>query len=164
MRPVCYTSLHLWHSYQTGGFRVDGSVSGVYLPDRKTRWSRPLVMCRVSAGFPSPAEDDVEWRIDLNRDLIRHPLSTFYIRVAGDSMTPLIEAGALLLVDRMVETKDDDVVIARIDDELCVKKIRIEDGGAIWLLSENEAYPPIRITEEMDFEVWGRVMYSIQRH
>ena len=143
---------------------MDGSVSGIYLPDRRTRWSRPLVMCRVSAGFPSPAEDYVEGRIDLNRDLIKHPLSTFYIRVAGDSMMPLVPPGALLLVDRMVETKDDDVVIARINEELCVKKIRIEDTGAIWLLSENEAYSPIRITEEMDFEVWGRVMYSIQRH
>jgi DNA polymerase V len=121
-------------------------------------------MCRVSAGFPSPAEDYVEGRIDLNRDLIKHPLSTFYIRVAGDSMMPFIHPGALLLVDRMVETKDDDFVIARINDELCVKKIRIEDSGAIWLLSENEAYSPIKIMEEMDFEVWGRVMYSIQRH
>ena len=141
---------------------MDGSVAGVYLPDRKTKWSRPLIMCRVSAGFPSPAEDYVEGRIDLNRDLIKHPLSTFYIRVAGDSMMPLIHPGALLLVDRMVETKDDDVVIARINDELCVKKLRIEDGG-IWLLSENESYPSIQITEEMDFEVWGRVMYTIQQ-
>jgi DNA polymerase V len=121
-------------------------------------------MCRVSAGFPSPAEDYVEGRIDLNRDLIKHPLSTFYIRVAGDSMMPLIYPGALLLVDRMVETKDDDVVVARINDELCVKKIRIEDTGAIWLRAENERYLPIQITEEMDFEVWGRVMYSIQKH
>jgi DNA polymerase V len=143
---------------------MDGSVAGVYLAARKTRWSRPLIMCRVSAGFPSPAEDYVEGRIDLNRDLIKHPLSTFYIRVAGDSMIPLIQPGALLLVDRMVETKDDDIVIARINDELCVKKLRLENGSSIWLLSENEAYAPIQITEEMDFEVWGRVMYSIQQH
>jgi DNA polymerase V len=142
---------------------VDESVSGVYLPDRRTRWSRPLILCCVSAGFPSPAEDYVEGRIDLNRDLIKHPLSTFYIRVAGDSMTPRIYPGALLLVDRMVETKDDDVVIARINDELCVKKLHIEEGGGIWLLSENQSYSPIQITEEMDFEVWGRVMYTIQQ-
>ena len=141
---------------------MDGSVVGVYLPNRRTRWSRPLIMWRVPAGFPSPAEDYVEGRIDLNRDLIKHPLSTFYVRVAGDSMMPRIHPGALLLVDRMVETKDDDVVIARINDELCVKKLRIEEGG-IWLLSENEIYSPIQITEEMDFEVWGRVMYAIQQ-
>lgn len=143
---------------------MDGSVSGVYLPERKTRWSRPLITWHVAAGFPSPAEDYVEGRIDLNRDLIKHPLSTFYIRVAGDSMVPRIHPGALLLVDRMVETKDDDIVIARINDELCVKRLRIEDGGGIRLLSENEIYPPIQITEEMDFEVWGKVMYSIQQH
>ena len=139
---------------------MDGSVDGVYLPSRTTRWSRPLLMWRVAAGFPSPAEDYVEGRIDLNRDLIKHPLSTFYIRVAGDSMSPRIE---LLIVDRMVETTDDDVVIARINDELCVKRLHLEDNGSIWLLSENAGYAPIRITEEMDFEVWGRVMYSIQQ-
>jgi DNA polymerase V len=123
-------------------------------------------MCCVSAGFPSPAEDYIEGRIDLNRDLIKHPLSTFYIRTAGDSMIPLIQPGALLLVDRMIEAKGngDDVVIARINDDLCVKKLLIDNEGTIWLLSENETYPPIRITEEMEFEVWGRVMYSIQRH
>ncbi len=56
-------------------------------------------------GVPSPAADYVEGRIDLNRDLIKHPLATFYIRVAGDSMMPRIEPGELLVVDRMVETK-----------------------------------------------------------
>ena len=141
---------------------MHSSVAGIYLHGRSTRLSRPLLMWRISAGFPSPAEDYVEGRIDLNRDLIKHPLATFYIRVIGDSMAPQIHAGALLVVDRMVETKDDDIVIARIGDELCVKRLRIEPDGRIWLLSENKAYQPIQITEEMDFEVWGRVMYSIQ--
>lgn len=139
-------------------------VESIYLPGRSRKLLRPLIGWRVPAGFPSPAEDYVEGRIDLNRDLIRHPLATFYIRVSGISMMPLIHPGALLVVDRMVETKDDDIVVARINDELCVKKLRIEKTGQIWLLSENEIYDPIPITEEMDFEVWGRVMYSIQRH
>lgn len=143
---------------------MDDSVAGVYLPGRATRWACPLLVWRVAAGFPSPAEDYVEGRIDLNRDLIKHPLATFYVRADGDSMSPRIEPGDLLVVDRMVEPKNDDIVIARINDTLCVKKIRIEDGGDIWLLSENKMYPPIQITEEMDFEVWGRVMYSIQQH
>lgn len=143
---------------------MDGSVAAVYLAGRATRLSRPLLMWRIAAGFPSPAADYVEGRIDLNRDLIKHPLSTFYIRVAGDSMLPRIEPGALLLVDRMVETKDDDVVIARINDDLCVKRLHIETNGQIWLLSENDIYAPIKIKEEDDFEVWGRVMYSIQQH
>lgn len=143
---------------------MDGSVAALYLPGRATRLSRPLIMWRVPAGFPSPAEDYVEGRIDLNRDLIRHPLATFYIRVAGDSMTPRIHEGALLVVDRMMETKDDDIVVARINDELCVKRLRLGHDGQIWLLSENEAYRPIKITEDMEFEVWGRVIYSIQPH
>ena len=144
---------------------MDGSVAGVYLPDRRTRWSRPLILCRVPAGFPSPAEDYVEGRIDLNRDLIKHPLSTFYIRVSGDSMVGAgIMPGALLVVDRAVEAHDGHVVVARINDELCVKRLSLSDAGRIWLLSENEHYPPIEITEDMDFEVWGRVVYSIAAH
>src|SRR5919112_14995 len=129
---------------------MDGSVAGVYLPDRKTKWSRPLIMCRVSAGFPSPAEDYVEGRIDLNRDLIKHPLSTFYIRVSGDSMIGAgIMPGALLVVDRAVEALEGNIVVARINDELCVKRLQICEGGSIWLLSENEEYQPIEIREEM---------------
>lgn len=143
---------------------MDGSVAGIYLPNRKTRWSRPLMMCRVPAGFPSPAEDYVEGRIDLNRDLIKHPLTTFYIRVDGDSMIGAgIYPGSLLVVDRGVTAVEGDIVVARLNDELCVKRLSIE-GDGIRLLSENATYAPILITEGVDFEVWGRVMYSIQRH
>jgi len=144
---------------------MDGSVAGVYLPDRRTRWSRPLILCRVPAGFPSPAEDYVEGRIDLNRDLIKHPLSTFYVRVSGDSMIGAgIMPGALLVVDRAVEAHDGHVVVARINDELCVKRLSMGDDARICLLSENEHYAPIEIKEGMEFEVWGRVLYSISTH
>lgn len=140
------------------------SVAEIYLPSRAKRLSRPLIMWRISAGFPSPAEDYVEGRIDLNRDLIKHPLATFYIRVSGDSMEPKIHSGALLVVDRMVETKDDDIIVARIGYDLCVKKLSIETDGSVWLLAENPQYPPLQIIEGMDFEVWGRVMHSIQSY
>lgn len=72
---------------------MDTRVAGIYLPSRSTKLSRPLLSWRIPAGFPSPAEDYVEGRIDLNRDLIKHPLATFYIRVIGDSMEPSIAAG-----------------------------------------------------------------------
>jgi len=143
---------------------MDGSVAGVYLPDRRTRWSRPLMMWRVPAGFPSPAEDYVEGRIDLNRDLVKHPLTTFYVRVDGDSMVGAgILPGSLLVVDRGVTAAEGDVVVARLGDELCVKRLSLE-GGTVRLLSENVLYPPIEVAEGVDFEVWGRVMYSIRRH
>ena len=121
------------------------------------------VLSRVSAGFPSPAEDYIEGRIDLNRELIRNPLSTFYVRVTGDSMSGIgIYPNCLLVVDRAIETQDGNIIIARIFDELCVKRLTICDSGKVWLFSENENYAPIEVTEEVDFEVWGRVLYSIQ--
>lgn len=75
-----------------------------------------------------------------------------------------IYSNCLLIVDRSVETRDGDIVIARIFDELCVKRLSIGDDGRIRLLSENENYRPIEVTEKMDFEVWGKVLYSIQPH
>ena len=133
----------------------------IYVPKRARKLARPLILTRVPAGFPSPAEDYIEGRIDLNRDLIHHPLATFYIRVIGDSMEPLIQSGALIVVDRMLETKDGDIVIARIGAELCVKRLRIKDNGAVWLHSENDNYRPIAISEDLEFEVWGRVRHAI---
>jgi len=143
---------------------MDGSVAAVYLPSRTTRLSRPLLLWRISAGFPSPAEDYVEGRIDLNRDLIKHPLATFYIKVEGDSMINAgIHPGSLLVVDRAVEVHEEHIVVARINNELCVKRYCVENG-LIYLMPENEMYQPILITEAMDFEIWGRVIYSIQPH
>ncbi len=139
-------------------------VVGIYLPARGVRLSRPLVQWLVPAGFPSHAQDEIAGRIDLNRDLIKHPLATFYIRVEGDSMEPRIHSGELLVVDRMVETRDGDVVVARVGQEFTVKRLHTEEDGSIWLVSENASYEPIPVTEGMDFEVWGRVMYSIDRH
>jgi DNA polymerase V len=136
-------------------------VSQIIVPDFSTNISRPLLSSKVSAGFPSPAEDYVEGRIDLNRDLIKHSLSTFYIRVVGDSMEPDIKAGALLIVDKMMETKHGDIVVVRFGDELCVKEIQMTDDGMIRLVSRNPEYKAFPICEEDDFEVWGRVMHII---
>ncbi|MGH9901967.1 MAG: LexA family protein [Pyrinomonadaceae bacterium] len=139
-------------------------VDSIYWPDRSTRRSRPLFLAAVAAGFPSPAEDYVEGQLDLNKHLIKHPVATFYVRVAGDSMVDAgIYPGSILVVDRAVEADDGDIVIARINDELCVKRLRVS-GGKVWLLSENCAYAPIEVTEAVDFEVWGRVMHSIRAH
>lgn len=139
-------------------------VVGIYLPGRGTRLPRPLVQFLVPAGFPSPAQDEIAGRIDLNRDLVKHPLATFYVRVEGDSMEPRIHSGELLVVDRMVETKDGDIVVARLGQEFTVKRLNTGEDGRIRLVSENPSYEPIQVTEGMDFEVWGRVMYSIHRH
>lgn len=138
------------------------NVVEIVVPDFSRRLERPFFASRISAGFPSPAEDYVEGRIDLNRDLIRHPLATFYARVAGDSMETLIKAGELLVIDRMMKTKDKDIIFARLEDDFCVKRFRELSDGSVWLYSENTSYEPIQITPETDFEVWGKVLHSIQ--
>ncbi len=111
----------------------------------------PLVLTRVAAGFPSPADDYIESSIDLNRELIRHPFATFYVRASGDSMIDAgIRPNATLIVDRAVETKSGDIVIARIGDEMCVKELFIDDDGKVLLMPKNENYKPIEITEDLD--------------
>lgn len=120
-------------------------VVGIYSAMRGVRLSRPMVECRVPAGFPSPAQDEINSRIDLHRDLVKHPLATFYVRVEGDSMEPRIHSGELLVVDRMVETKDGDVVVARLGYEFTVKRLHTEEDGSIWLVSDNAAYEPMAL-------------------
>src|SRR5947199_10828615 len=129
----------------------------------KVHLLRPLFVARISAGFPSPAEDWVEGRLDLNRHLIKHPAATFYMRVIGDSMSDDIREGDILVVDRAAEAEDGDVVVVRINNDFTVKKLSLQDGK-LQLLAANESYAPIEITEEMDFEVWGKVLWSIRPH
>lgn len=127
--------------------------------------SFPFVLSRVSAGFPSPAEDYIESVIDLNKELVRHPSTTFFVRAEGDSM---IEAGiqpsATLIVDRMIETKPGDIIIARIGDEMVVKELKIDDEGKVWLMPKNPNHKPFEVTPDLDFEVWGKVIWSINKH
>ncbi len=124
----------------------------------------PLVLSRVSAGFPSPADDYIETSIDLNRELIRHPFATFCVRASGDSMIDVgIRPNATLIVDRMIETKSGDIVIARIGDEICVKELFIDDEGKVFLVPKNDNYKPIIIDENMDFEIWGKVVCAINK-
>lgn len=135
----------------------------LFAPD-KSRGSLnlPVMVSRIQAGFPSPAEDYIEGKLDLNDHLIPHPAATFILRVAGKSMTGAgIFPGDLLIVDRSLEPQTGDVVIAVVDAELTVKRlVRNEDG---WRLqAENEEFPAIPITAEMDFTIWGVVSNAIR--
>ena len=138
------------------------TVVSIFTPNYSRKVSRPLFSSRVSAGFPSPAENYIEGRIDLNKDLIHHQLSTFYIRVIGDSMEPLIYSGELLIVDRLYDPANRDIVVARLGDDLCVKRLRMFADGSVYLFSENPNYRPIPVTGETDFEIWGKVLHSIK--
>lgn len=117
----------------------------------------------IKAGFPSPAQDYLEQAIDLNKELIRHPASTFYGRVVGDSMRDEgIEEGDILVIDKSLELLDDDLAVCFIDGEFTVKRVRLEPDAA-WLVPSNSNYPPIKVTKDNEFMVWGIVTYTIKR-
>ncbi len=137
----------------------------IYHPDLRRRMTRPLFASRISAGFPSPADDYIERRIDLNRDLTQHPIATFYIRVQGDSMIDAgINEGDFVVVDRAAETCDGHIVVALVCGEMTIKRLCIEPDGGVCLSPANDNYEAIRITEDMEFEVWGRVLWSFKSH
>ena len=121
----------------------------------------PLFTQCISAGFPSPAEDYIENHISLDELLINHPSATFFVRVTGDSM---VDAGilpnAILIADRSVTPKHNDIVIAVVDGEFTVKRL-VKWGKDLWLVPENKKYKPIKITSDLNFEIWSKVIACI---
>lgn len=121
----------------------------------------PLLLASIPAGFPSPADDYIDRTLDLNEFLVRHPAATFFVRVVGDSMTGAgIHSGDLLIVDRALTPENNRIVIAVLDGELTVKRLRRE-GGRVFLFPENGDFIPIEVTPEMRFEIWGVVAHVI---
>jgi DNA polymerase V len=117
----------------------------------------------VAAGYPSPAEDYVEGKLDLNAHLIRRPAATFIVRVEGESMTGAgIFPNDLLVVDRSVDPRPGDIIIAAVGNELTVKRL-IKRGAGWSLRAENPDFPVIPITADMECVVWGVVTGSIRQ-
>jgi DNA polymerase V len=124
-------------------------------PDLSTKRKQSIFSATVSAGFPSPAADYEEGKLDLNRHLIKNPPATFFVRVTGDSMVGAgIHSGDLLIVDRSLEPKNNNVIIAALNGELTVKRIQLRNSK-ITLVPENDNYAPQKIEGDMQFEVWG---------
>lgn len=121
----------------------------------------PLFTSSISAGFPSPADDFVDKKLDLNEHLIRHPAATFFVRVDGDSMVDAgIHPGDLIIVDRSLHAKDRQIIVAVLHGEFTIKRLCLNEQGAI-LVPENPLYPSIVIEPDADFQVWGVVTYVI---
>ncbi len=117
----------------------------------------------VEAGFPSPADDYIEGQLDLNEYLIRHPAATFFVRVSGESMRDAgIFDGDLLLVDRALEPRNGQVVVAALSGELTVKRICWR-AGRLLLVPDGPGFAPIEPPDGDDFHVWGVVTYNIHR-
>jgi len=116
----------------------------------------------LHAGFPSPAADYTE-RIDITRELIRHPETTFYARIEGDSMQKAgIFSGDLVVIDRSLQASDGDYVAAYIDGEFTVKEFRSDPSGkCAWLIPHNDNYSKIRVDESNAFIIWGVITHTI---
>ncbi len=117
----------------------------------------------ISAGFPSPAEDYMNLKLDLNKELVRNPAATFYARVSGVSMIDDgVDDGDLLVIDRSVEPYSGALAVCYLDGEFTLK--RFEDRGEYGLLiPANKDYKPIKVTADNDFMIWGIVRYLIKK-
>lgn len=118
----------------------------------------------LRAGFPSPAEEYIQDRLDFNRDMIRHPESTFYGRVKGDSMIEAgINDGDIAVIDKSRTPQHNSIIVAYINNEFTIKYLDLthKGEGYIELRPANPKYGPIRIDENDNFEVWGVVVYVI---
>lgn len=134
-----------------------------YTPDYSTSVELPFIDGGLRAGFPSPADDFLEVRIDFNEEYIKNKDATFYARVKGNSMKNAgIFDGDLLVIDRSLEPQNDKIAVCFIDGEFTVKRIKIEKN-IIWLIPENEEFKPIKVTEDNEFIVWGIVTASIKK-
>ncbi len=131
------------------------------LLESKTMYQIPLYLSAVQAGFPSPADDYIESKLDLNTHLIKHPAATFFVRAQGDSMIQAgIQSGDMLIVDRSLTPTHGKIVIAAIDGELTVKRLACLHNQ-IQLLAENPAYPPITLSQNQEMVIWGVVTHVI---
>lgn len=128
--------------------------------------SLPLFSSKVAAGFPSPADEHVEKRLDPNDFLIDNEEATFFVTIEGHSM---IDAGLLpgdkVVVDRSKDARKNNIVLAVVDGEFTIKRLSKDTNGRPLLLPENNtgAYSPILIKDGMQFEIWGVVTGAFRR-
>jgi len=136
-------------------------ITDVYLASLK-KVNKVPAYSGVAAGFPSPADDFIEDKLDLNEKLIKHPAATFFVRVAGHSMIKAgIYSGDLLIVDRSLEAISGNIVVAVLNGDFTVKRFS-KRGKRLFLVPENSNYNPIEITDESNFQVWGVVTNVIR--
>ena len=141
-------------NFEEIGMEIDG-ISGVNI-------GGGMDLDTVYAGFPSPAEEFMEKKLDLNELIIKHPVSTFMARVRGDSMDGVgVYSGDILVVDRAIKPRENHIVVAVIDQQFYVKRLRIKNGQ-LYLLAENTMYAPLRIKNEDSLSIWGVVTTVIK--
>ena len=123
----------------------------------------PLYGDGVPAGFPSPADDYLDMDLNLHDYLVQHPSATFCVRAIGDSMVDAgIQSTDVMVIDRALTPKNNDIILAVVNGEFTVKRIK-KSEDELYLMPANENYKPMKITEEMNFKVWGVVTFIIHK-
>lgn len=137
----------------------------LFIPDTSTELKIAFVNTKVSAGFPSPADDYIESKLDLNKYLIKHPSSTFFAKVTGDSMINSgIFEGDILVIDKSLEPKTNSILICFLDGEFTLKRIKKIDKDTIFLMPDNPKFDPIKVSKDNNLVIWGVVTYTIHKH
>lgn len=139
-------------------------MQGIFVPlPDVPRLALPIDAVKLSAGFPSPAADYEESRLDINEYLVRNPVSTFFFPVQGDSMEGAeIFDGDILVVDKSVRPRHGHIVVAFVDGLRLVKRL-YRRGGRMALEAESPNYPALEVTPEMDCVIWGVVVGKFKR-
>lgn len=119
----------------------------------------------LHAGFPSPAQDYAGDTIDLAREMVRHPESTFYARIAGNSMQDAgINDGDIVVIDRSLEPHNGNFVAACIDGEFTLKEYQLDEHNqCAWLIPHNKDFDPIKVTADNQFCIWGVITYCVHK-
>ena len=134
-----------------------------FTPSITTRVELPFYDVGIQAWFPSPADDFIELSIDINKEYIKNRDFTFFAKVKGHSMKNVgIFDGDLLIIDKSIEPQDNKIAICQVDGDFTVKRIKI-DNDTVWLIAENEAYDPIKVTSDNELMIWGIVVASIKK-
>ncbi|MGM9773792.1 MAG: LexA family protein [Candidatus Egerieousia sp.] len=117
---------------------------------------------QVKKGFSAQAHDYMERGIDLNRELIHNPASTFFGRVSGDAMSGAgLEEDDIVVIDKSLQAKDGDIAVCYIDGEFTLRRVSV-DGEFLWLTADNPKYRKIKVDKSEEFPIWGVVTYSIK--
>ncbi len=144
-------------------FLTPKNALAFYTPDQSQSLEVVLAQTGISAGFPSPADDFKEYKISLDKTLVKNKEATFYARVSGQSMIGAgLDDGDLLVVDRSLEPTHKKIAVCFIDGEFTVKRLNVTSEG-VFLQPENPAYDPILVTESHNFQIWGIVTHVIKK-
>ncbi|MDA3493222.1 translesion error-prone DNA polymerase V autoproteolytic subunit [Acinetobacter pittii] len=141
---------------------VLADVISINLVIPSTQMLIPYALEKISAGFPSPAQDYVDKALDMNEHLIKNETATFIVKVASLSMLNAgIDIDDELIVDRSLDAKHGDIVVALIDNDFTVKRLMIDETGQ-WLKAENPEYKNIYLQEGQELIIWGVVTHIIK--